>query len=490
VTSGTVLNVNTPGVLGNDTDIDSPSLQAQLAVAPTHGVFTLNANGSFSYTPAAGYSGPDSFSYVAGDGQSTSGAVSVTLTVSPLADVTPPSRSNGQPSGVLPVGTTQAVLSVSTNEAATCRYATTPGIAYASMPNAFSTTGGTVHTTPVSGLVNGTSFACYVRCVDGVGNQNSNDFTIAFSVAADTTAPTVAVSSPSGGASVSGTITVTASASDNVAVVAVQFLLNGVALGAEDTTAPYAVSWNTATAINGAHQLSARARDAANNQTTSLPVSVTVNNAVGPPSGLVAAYSFNEGSGTTLIDRTGFGRTGTVSGATWSAAGRFGGALSFDGVNDIVTIADHNSLDLTTGMTLEAWVRPLSTAGWRTVMVKNVSGGMTYSLFISDDVSLPTGYVRTSGDLNATGNAALGVNAWTHIALTYDGTTLRLYVGGAQVGSRAVSGSMVVTTGALTLGGNNLGLGYFQGLIDEVRIYNRALTPLEIQTDMTTAVTP
>jgi hypothetical protein len=358
------------------------------------------------------------------------------------------------------------------------------------MPNTFSTTGGTVHTAPVSGLVNGTSSAYYVRCVDGVGNQNTDDFTIAFSIAADTTAPTVAVTGPSGGASVSGTITVTASASDNIAVIAVQFLLNGVALGAEDTTAPYAVSWNTTTAINGAHQLSARARDAANNQTTSLPISVTVNNVVGPPPGLVAAYSFNEGSGTMLIDRTGLGRTGTVSGATWSTAGRFGGALSFDGINDIVTIADHNSLDLTTGMTLEAWVRPASTASWRTVMVKNVSGGMAYSLFTSDASSLPAGYVRTSSDLNVTGTAALGVNAWTHIALTYDGTTLRLYVGGAQVGSRAVSGSMAVTTGVLTLGGNSLALGYFQGLMDDVRIYNRALTQLEIQTDMTTAVAP
>ena len=74
--------------------------------------------------------------------------------------------------------------------------------------------------------------------------------------------------------------------------------------------------------------------------------------------------------------------------------------------------------------------------------------------------------------------------------LTYDGTTLRLYLGGAQIATRAVTGSMVVTTGALTIGGTPLGIGYFQGLIDDVRIYNRALTALEIQSDMTNAVTP
>jgi hypothetical protein len=124
------------------------------------------------------------------------------------------------------------------------------------------------------------------------------------------------------------------------------------------------------------------------------------------------------------------------------------------------------------------------------VFVKNVTGGMAYALAASDASSLPAGYVRTTSDLNATGTQALGVNAWTHLALTYDGALLRLYVGGTQVASRAVTGSIVVTTGALTIGGNNLGIGYFQGLIDDVRIYNRALTPIEIQTDMATAVTP
>ena len=73
--------------------------------------------------------------------------------------------------------------------------------------------------------------------------------------------------------------------------------------------------------------------------------------------GLVAAYSFDAGTGTTLADNSGLANTGTISGATW-AAGKNGSALTFDGVNDWVTIADSASLDLSTGMTLEAWVRP------------------------------------------------------------------------------------------------------------------------------------
>ena len=95
---------------------------------------------------------------------------------------------------------------------------------------------------------------------------------------ADTTAPAVAMTAPANGATVSGTVTLTATASDNVGVAGVQFLLNGANLGAEDTTSAYSVSWNTTTVTNGSYSLTARARDAAGNITTSAPVTVTVSN--------------------------------------------------------------------------------------------------------------------------------------------------------------------------------------------------------------------
>ena len=96
----------------------------------------------------------------------------------------------------------------------------------------------------------------------------------------DLTAPSVSVSGPAGGSTVSGTVTVSANASDNVGVASVQFFLDGSALGAADTSAPYGVSWNTAGAPNGLHLLTALARDAAGNATTSSALTVTVNNAV------------------------------------------------------------------------------------------------------------------------------------------------------------------------------------------------------------------
>ena len=102
---------------------------------------------------------------------------------------------------------------------------------------------------------------------------------------------------------------------------------------------------------NGSHQLTAVARDAAGNATTSSTVNVTVDNRLPDVTGLVAAYGFEEASGTTVSDESGTGNAGTISGAARSAAGRFGSALSFDGVNDWVTVPDAASLDLTTGMT-------------------------------------------------------------------------------------------------------------------------------------------
>ncbi len=310
----------------------------------------------------------------------------------------------------------------------------------------------------------------------------------------DTTAPTTAVTAPANGAAVAGTVSLSASASDNVGVAGVQFRRNGVNLGAEDTTAPYSVTWDTTTVANGSHTLSAVARDAAGNIGTSASVTVTVSNTSPPPSptaGLVAAYGFDAGSGTSAADASGKNNTGTLSGATWFAQGRYGRALSFDGVNDVVTVPDATSLDLTTAMTLEAWVRPTALSGYRTVLMKEVSGGLAYTLYAHDNAPKPAAYVRISGKTTSDavgGTAALALNTWTHVAATYDGATLRLYLNGTQVGSRAITGSIVTSSNPLRIGGNSVWGEYFAGQIDEVRVYNRVLDAAAIRSDMATPV--
>jgi hypothetical protein len=99
----------------------------------------------------------------------------------------------------------------------------------------------------------------------------------------DTTAPTVSIAAPAAGTTLTGTVAVSANAADNVGVAGVQFQLDGQNLGAEDTGAPYSVNWDTTTIANGTHALTAIARDAAGNKTTSSAVSISVGNAPATP---------------------------------------------------------------------------------------------------------------------------------------------------------------------------------------------------------------
>ena len=131
---------------------------------------------------------------------------------------------------------------------------------------------------------------------------------------ADTTAPTVALTAPTAGSTVSNTIPVSATAGDDTGVVGVQFKLDGSNLAIEDSSAPYSVSWDTRLIANGSHNLTAVARDAAGNTTTSSAVAVTVSNSGSSPN-LVAGFGFDEGSGSIASDSSGSGNNGTITGA-------------------------------------------------------------------------------------------------------------------------------------------------------------------------------
>jgi hypothetical protein len=205
--------------------------------------------------------------------------------------------------------------------------------------------------------------------------------------------------------------------------------------------------------------------------------------------GLVAGYAFGEGSGTTTADISGNLNTGSLSNVTWTTSGKIGSALVFNGSSSRVNINDAASLDLTTGMTLEAWIYPTTSSGWRSVILKESTNGLAYGLYASDDAGRPAVYINTGGiDLSATSSTALTVNSWTHLAATYDGSSLKLYVNGSQAASISTSGSLKATTGALMVGGNAVWGEYFSGTIDETRVYNRALSQSEIQADMSTGM--
>jgi chitodextrinase len=213
-------------------------------------------------------------------------------------DTTPPVISNVASSNITH---NSATIAWSTNEpsGSQVEYGTTPSYG---LQSPLDTALVTAHVANLTNLNADTLYHYRVKSSDQAGNPaTSSDFIFTTLPTPDTTPPTVSITSPANGATVSGTINVSASASDNVGVVGVQFLRDGANLGAEDTVAPYSISWDTTTVANGSHTLSARATDAAGNQSTSSLILVTVSNAVSPqfarpandgsnPGGWVVAY--------------------------------------------------------------------------------------------------------------------------------------------------------------------------------------------------------
>jgi hypothetical protein len=209
--------------------------------------------------------------------------------------------------------------------------------------------------------------------------------------------------------------------------------------------------------------------------------------------GLVAAYGFDEGSGTTVGDSSGNGHTGAISGATWTVSGKYSGALSFNGTSSYVSVSNPN---LPTGdFTWSAWISPNRTDGFRTIMesagLDAHPGGL--------EVDIDTGriVIYSNGGNPLTSAAIIPTGVWSHVALTRSGSAIKLYISGNQDPNTGTDGAAHDFGGcALTIGMDydsdctgNLN-GYFEGIIDEIRIYSRALSQAEIQSYMNTPITP
>ena len=213
-----------------------------------------------------------------------------------------------------------------------------------------------------------------------------------------------------------------------------------------------------------------------------------------PPSAPVLLYGMNEGSGTTLTDTSGNNHTGSlVNGPAWVAGQTiYGQALSFDGVNDAVSVANSAGLNFGTGdFTIELWTK------------RNVLGGAQRHLFSKCDSTLwQSGckefYFNASNRLTfgsyATGDTLSSTIAdtnWHHVAVTFTRNIneLKIYVDGALV-TTATKALEADNAAHLVTVGNLHGTNTFSGLLDEVRIYSQALTLAQIQTDMATPITP
>ncbi len=219
---------------------------------------------------------------------------------------------------------------------------------------------------------------------------------------------------------------------------------------------------------------------------TPSPTPTPVPPAPTPAGGLVASYGFDESSGTTVRDSSGKGNVGTASGSpTRVSTGKHGKAMRFDGVNDVVSVADSASLDLTSGMTLEAWVKPSSLGSVdRPVVVKQRgASGFSYQL-LGHDGGRPVGWAHTASDYSARGTSSLKTASWQHIAVTFDGSTLRFFLNGVQKSSKSAPGVLATGTGTLRIGGVAAFGDWFKGDVDDVRIWNEPLAASRITAEM------
>src|SRR5262249_16566207 len=187
---------------------------------------------------------------------------------------------------------------------------------------------------------------------------------------------------------------------------------------------------------------------------TSTNFIVTVSPAPPPPS-LMAADGFNEGSGTVVNDVSGNGNNGTISGATWTTSGEYGNALTFNGTNALVTINNAASLQLISAMTLEAWVYPTTLSSACPDLISNANDNYYLEGTSTNSGHPLAGAIVGGVYTEAVGPNSLTANTWAHLAETYDGATMRLYVNGVQVASRAQTGAIATSTNPLQIGGDS-----------------------------------
>ena len=211
------------------------------------------------------------------------------------------------------------------------------------------------------------------------------------------------------------------------------------------------------------------------------------NDGVGLSSGLLAHYPFDVAQGSTVADISGNDRDGTLVNGATLAGGKHGKALSVTGPDDCVEVPDDPGLDDTTPYTETAWVNPSNTSGRNDVTMKDADqwafGFQVYN------GGLRAGF-ENEDDRNFIGiGGTVPTNTWTHIAVVYDGAHVIGYVDGSEVFDidQSSDGSGIPVSSAtpatndepLTIG---KGADHYEGLIDDVRIYGRALSAGEIQT--------
>jgi hypothetical protein len=351
----------------------------------------------------------------------------------------------------------------------------------------------TAHSASLAGaLVAGTTYHYRVRSRDSAGNlATSGDFTFTTAVppGADTTAPII-----------SGV------AATNITESSARIVWNTnepadsrIEYGATTSYGQSAPSDSTrvtahsvvlpSLAYNTLYHFRVRSADAAGNLATSADYSFTTAGAAPPQSGAPprAAFGFDATSGATATDASGNGFNGQLSnGAQWTS-GHSGNAVRFDGIDDKVALP--STLDVAAlPFTLESWISPTSRADWRGIFSKRDGYSASQMRFdVGLAVSSGSVFVTTYRS-RVTFTYAPPLNSWTHIAIVAEVTGTKLYVNGVLRETRSAIALGTKATAAVAIGNTGDNDDPFAGTIDDLRLYNRALSAAEVQFDMNSPV--
>ena len=204
----------------------------------------------------------------------------------------------------------------------------------------------------------------------------------------------------------------------------------------------------------------------------------------------VAQWDFDEGEGTRAFDVSGNNNTGVLTnGPTW-VEGKHGSALSFDGVDDYVNCGTDSSLNITGAVTVGAWVNPADDTNNRTILAKeHYDNKLGYLLHQRAGVSWMFRLYDGTSQYEVTKTKSVDLNEWQYIVGTYDGMTMKLYKNGVKIASSGVVPSLIATTGEpLWIGSRSTAFQFFNGQIDEVKVYNYARTAEQIMQDYNAGV--
>lgn len=193
-----------------------------------------------------------------------------------------------------------------------------------------------------------------------------------------------------------------------------------------------------------------------------------------PPTAEYSHWTFNEGTGSSANDQTSNANHGTVQGASW-VNGKVGKALQFDGADDYVEIPHSDSLNLNSAMTIAAWVKPTSLCTDNNAIVQKDS---SYGLKIKRDK--PLGFIWSAYE-DHVAEEVLYPNNWFHLAGTFENGEHRVYIDGVLVSQGTDTMSTIPTANMPLYIGKGSYSCNFAGIIDEVYLYNRALTGSEIK---------